>query len=121
MGSSATAVLEASEPLSGPYLAALGQLAGRLNIWLSVGGFPESVLSTGSEDATVTRVYNTHVMISPSGNICEPVYRKMHLFDCPLVGLRESATTAPGDSVHVIDSGFANIGLSICYGKLSLL
>ena len=118
MGASATDVLAASEPLSGPYLAELGRLAGRLSIWLSVGGFPESVPGDADNGSPVTRVYNTHVMISPSGQICEPVYRKMHLFDCPLVGLRESATTAPGDSVQVIDAGFANIGLSICYGQL---
>lgn len=117
MGTKATDVLAAAEPLSGPYLTALGLLAGRLNIWLSVGGFPESVPG-GSEGAPVTHVYNTHVLIAPSGKLCEPVYRKIHLFDCPLVGLRESATTAPGGSVSVIDTGFANIGLSICYGKL---
>ncbi|CAM9571334.1 unnamed protein product, partial [Hapterophycus canaliculatus] len=43
-------------------------------IWLSLGGFQEVV------PAETSKVFNTHVIISASGEI-QAAYRKIHLFD----------------------------------------
>ncbi len=55
-------------------------------------------------------------MINPSGQI-EPdsLYRKIHLFDCPLVQLQESKFTDAGNSMKVLNLRGWKIGLSICY------
>ena len=105
-----------SEKLDGPYALALCDLASRLKIWISVGGFPETIAHENLADVSFrpTKGYNTHFMISPSGIVTD-IYRKIHLFDCPLVGLFESAKVEPGASLTVADCGFARIGLTTCY------
>jgi 5'(3')-deoxyribonucleotidase len=66
----------------------LSQLAQEYQIWLSVGSFPEK--STKNPE----KMFNTHFMINPRGEIdSSSIYRKIHLFDCPLVGLQESRLT----------------------------
>lgn len=109
MGEKALDVLSADEFLDGPYITSLCKLSAKYSIWLSVGGFPEKIESDSN------KIFNTHLLISPAGNLVKPVYRKMHLFDCPLVGLCESKITAAGDTTCVIDIGFASVGLSVCY------
>jgi deaminated glutathione amidase len=106
----------ASEKLDGTYALALCELASRLKIWLSVGGFPETIDDERLADTPLrsTKGYNTHFMISPAGVVTD-IYRKIHLFDCPLVGLFESAKVEPGASLTVADCGFARIGLTTCY------
>lgn len=106
----------ASEKLDGPYTLALCELASRLKVWLSVGGFPEMITREyqADESSRPTKGYNTHFMISPAGVVTD-IYRKIHLFDCPLVGLMESAKVEPGASLTVADCGFARIGLTTCY------
>jgi hypothetical protein len=70
-------------------VAALCEIAHLSHIWLSVGGFAESRTIDG-----VTRMSNTHFLISPQGQVLDSsLYRKIHLFDAPLVGLQESRTT----------------------------
>ena len=119
---------DASETLEGPYAQALCQLASRLNVWLSVGGFPEIAQKQLKRDVqncegsgcgkdsqpSPTKVYNTHFIISPAGKIIEK-YRKIHLFDSPYAGLKESMSTVAGDSIVVADCGFARVGLTTCY------
>jgi extradiol dioxygenase family protein len=69
--------------------AALCEIAHTSHVWLSVGGFAESRTIDG-----VARMSNTHFLISPQGQVLESsLYRKIHLFDAPLVGLQESRTT----------------------------
>ena len=109
MGENARDVLSASEQLDGPYISSLCELSQKYSVWLSVGGFPEK------NESDASKVFNTHLLITPAGNVVRPVYRKMHLFDCPLVGLCESKITAAGDRTCVIDIGFASVGLSVCY------
>ena len=96
-------------------------------MWLSVGGFPEKILNTtgaaktanitGAADErtfSATKVYNTHFIISPLGEISEK-YRKIHLFDSPFSGLTESKSTEAGSSLAVAECGFARVGLTTCY------
>lgn len=110
--------ITASERLDGPYALALTALASRLNVWLSVGGFPEKIdqiIDSGEIDEKQSlKVYNTNFMISPAGLITA-IYRKIHLFDSPMAGLMESKNTAAGNSLVVADCGFARVGLTTCY------
>lgn len=73
------------------YVAGLCEVAHRHKVWLSVGGFPEKRSEYSSD--TGPCISNTHFLISPYGKIASPLYRKIHLFDAPLVGLEESKTT----------------------------
>ena len=97
-----------AEELSGPYITAICALAHELSVWISIGGFPEKIISTKTDKpdtqkdgqeplkpslSPVEKVYNSHILITPSGKIAYPVYRKLHLFNCPLVGLYESDST----------------------------
>ena len=104
-----TRVVDAAESIhDGSYVHALQHLAKANGIFLSVGGFPEV------SDVT-TKVFNTHFVINPTGDIIDPMYRKIHLFDNPLTGLVESKTTMPGKDLCVVDLGIARVGLTVCY------
>jgi deaminated glutathione amidase len=88
------------------------EIAAKKNIWLSLGGFHES---RDVGDDGPKKIYNTHIMIDPSGTI-QDVYRKIHLFDISWpVSIKESATTVAGSSTKVVPTPLGNIGLSICF------
>jgi predicted amidohydrolase len=97
--------LRDAEPIDGPSITRMRELAGELGIDLVAGSFAER--RDGHEKPS-----NTSVHIGPSGEI-ESVYRKIHLFDVTVgdVDYRESASGEPGDAV--VTSG--NIGLTVCY------
>lgn len=99
------------EPLGGPALSKYRSIAVEQGIWLSLGGFQERASSNAS-----AKGHNTHVVIDAAGRIAG-VYRKAHLFDLELPGLRlkESESTAPGTHLTVCDSPAGRIGLSVCY------
>ena len=88
--------------LNGPTIHKYKQLAIETNAYLSLGGFPE--ISNDSK-----KVYNTHIVISPQGNIVE-TYRKVHLFDYEAGGLVESSFTVPGTEAKVADIVIQDIG-----------
>lgn len=106
---------EAAEPLSGPTIARMAELARELGAWLLLGSFLEA--TRGDE-----RPFNTSVLIDPAGQVAS-TYRKIHLFDVHVDGVgavRESATRAPGDQAVVTPlalpgGGVAKLGLSVCY------
>jgi predicted amidohydrolase len=106
MGESGSQLLEVAESLNGKFITSLCQVVAENHIWLSVGGFPEIVENDNDNDidriggTNRRRVYNTHIIINPSGTISYPVYRKMHLFDCPLVNLQESLITSITLFIH---------------------
>ena len=102
------------EPIN--YVECLCLIAAKYQIWLSVGGFPEIVRSP-TTNAPTGQIYNTHLIIDPSGVVVTPLYRKLHLFDSPLAGLKESELTAAGDRSVLLDNLFGQwkLGLSICY------
>ena len=84
-------------PLDGPVLRRFRDLASRLGIWLSLGGFQETC-----EDAS--RLYNTHIVLDGSGQIVAK-YRKIHLFDVEVQDgpiLMESRSTKPGSEVSML-------------------
>ncbi|MET7333750.1 nitrilase-related carbon-nitrogen hydrolase [Nonomuraea sp. NPDC005650] len=87
-----------AEPLDGPSLAALGEVAAAYD-GLVVYGFSE---------IDGANLYNSVVAAGPSGPILH--YRKLHLFD------REKDVFTPGDlGLPVAETPHGVIGLCICY------
>lgn len=102
--------LAVQEPLEGPIVSRLRELARSHGVALILGGLPER-----SEDPA--RPYNTSVAIDENGDI-SGVYRKIHLFDVavgPGATICESRSTSAGDRVATVQLGELEIGLSICY------
>jgi predicted amidohydrolase len=94
--------LEASvaEPLDGPRVTRLREIAARHGVWL----VPGSVLETGDDGA----VHNTALLLSPTGELTAS-YRKIFPW-------RPYEPTTPGEKFVVADlDGIGRIGLSICY------
>ena len=100
----------AAEPLEGPTLSRMAQLARELRVTLLAG----SILEEGAPGG---RLYNTTVVFGPEGER-RAVYRKMHLFDVDVgdgTPYRESDAVAPGGEVVLTDTEAGRLGLSICY------
>ncbi|XP_034532089.1 deaminated glutathione amidase [Notolabrus celidotus] len=115
IGSSREETLSLSESLTGDTISQYTQLAKKLEVWLSLGGFHER----GHDWESDRRIYNSHIIINDKGDIAS-VYRKSHLFDVELpekgVSLKESAFTIPGPAlVPPIQTPIGKVGLGICY------
>jgi Predicted amidohydrolase len=92
-----------------PQLAATGELARELGIFVHIGSLPIP-LADG-------RFANRSVLFGPDGAQVA-TYDKIHLFDADIAGLnayRESATYKGGDRAVVADIGEFRLGFSICY------
>ena len=107
IGAAAGEAQAVAEPLSGPILARYRELAKQHSVWLSLGGFQERV--DGEE-----RIYYTHVVIDGGGEI-RATYRKIHLFDVPMVNLVESRQALAGSELVAVDSPAGRLGLTVCY------
>ena len=112
IGARAGEAQQIAEPLDGPLMARYKKLAKDTGIWLSLGGFQEKC---DGDD----RIFNTHVVLTSSGGMAA-VYRKIHLFDVPMVGLVESKQAisgADGPEPHLVvcDSPAGRLGVTICY------
>lgn len=98
------------QPLDGPWVRRMAELARSLEITLLLGSLPEAVPGD-------TRVHNTSLLLGPNGATLA-VYRKIHLFDIDLPGLehlKESKAVVPGADPVVAEAEFGRVGLSICY------
>lgn len=118
IGSAAAETIAQSEGLEGPSMTRYRSLASQHKLWLSCGGFHERV-EVSSPTGPETKVYNSHVLISPGGDIAA-VYRKLHLFDVDIPNgpvLMESRSTVPGEELVLCDTGSAAgvLGLTTCY------
>jgi predicted amidohydrolase len=90
----------AAEPLDGPRVRALGEVAAALGVWLIPGTVPE--LGDGG------RVYNTQVVFDPAGHLVAS-YRKVFPW-------RPYEAWSSGHEFAVFDmAGTGRAGLSICY------
>ncbi len=99
-----------AQTLEGPAIAWARALAAELGVDLLAGSFYE-----GAADAP--RGANTSAHVGPDGRV-RAVYRKIHLFDVHVDGIRyaESETEEPGDEVVVTTLADGTVlGLSICY------
>lgn len=91
---------DSAEPLDGPRVRALGQLAADLGIWL----VPGSVCERGPEG----QLFNTQLVFSPEGELAG-YYRKVFPW-------RPFEPYDPGDRFTTVDlAGIGRIGLNICY------
>jgi predicted amidohydrolase len=105
---SAPQMREAAEPLDGPRVTRLAEVARRHEMWVHGG----SVLELDGD-----RVFNTSVLFDRSGELVA-TYRKIHLFDADPPGAipsRESFLFAAGEEVVTAETEFGRVGLSICY------
>lgn len=93
-------LLDAAQPIDGPLVRELAQLAGDLKIWLVPGSICE--LSRDGE------LFNTALAFSPEGKLAAS-YRKIFPW-------RPSEPYVPGNEFVVFEmAGVGRIGLSICY------
>jgi predicted amidohydrolase len=104
------AMQAAAEPLDGSSLTWARDVAAELGIELVAG----SIVERREGQAKTS---NTSVHIDPSGQVCA-VYRKLHMFDVEVDGVRyaESEHEQAGDEVVVsrLRDG-TGLGMSICY------
>ena len=99
-----------AEPLDGPTVERMRELARELRVDLVAGSFAE-------RRADREKLSNTSVHIGPDGGI-RAVYRKIHLFDVTVgeTEYRESDSDEPGDAVVVSEAGDGTrLGLTVCY------
>lgn len=100
----------AAQPLDGPFVTGLQEIARSSGIALVVG------IAETDDDAPgrTERFRNTLVAVLPDGSIAA-VYRKVHLYDA--FGSRESDRIASGDPAQlpVFELGGVRVGLETCY------
>ncbi|NKX54305.1 carbon-nitrogen hydrolase family protein [Arthrobacter mobilis] len=94
------ALQDAAEPLDGPRVKGLRELAADLGIWL----VPGSVCERGPEG----QLFNTQLVLSPDGELAG-YYRKIFPW-------RPHEPYDPGDRFATVDlAGIGRVGLNICY------
>ncbi|WP_314195108.1 carbon-nitrogen hydrolase family protein [uncultured Arthrobacter sp.] len=94
------ALQDSAEPLDGPRIKELQQLAADLGIWL----VPGSVCERGPEG----QLFNTQLVLSPEGELAG-YYRKIFPW-------RPFEPYDPGDRFTTVDlAGIGRVGLNICY------
>jgi predicted amidohydrolase len=94
-----------AEPLDGPFVAGLAEVAASTGVTVLAGMF-----ETVPGDAA--RAFNTVVAVGPAGLV--GAYRKAHLFDA--LGWVESDRLVPGPAVPlVLDVGPIRLGVMTCY------
>ena len=93
-----------AQPLDGPWISGLQQLAADTRTTIVAGMFEEA--------AGETRCFNTVVAVSADGVLGS--YRKIHLFDA--LGWRESDRLLPGDGATlVLEVEDLMVGVMTCY------
>ena len=84
-------------------------LAAELEVWLLIG----SALVRREDGGAANR----SILAGPDGRVVA-TYDKIHMFDVDLPTgerIRESEAYAPGERAVIAETGFASIGLTICY------
>jgi deaminated glutathione amidase len=106
-GSARTDLSSFAEPLDGPFVTVLAEVADETRTTVVAGTFEP----VPGED----RVYNTVVVVGPSGLVAR--YRKVHLYDA--LGWCESDRVRPGEidgsNTPVVPLGDLSLGLITCY------
>lgn len=100
-------MLAAAQPLEGPFVEGMRQLAKNYHLWLIFG------LREQTEDATDDRAYNTVVLVDADGEIVS-TYHKVHLYDA--FGYQESRNVKPGTEYFTpLETPFGVLGVFVCY------
>ncbi|WP_251078795.1 carbon-nitrogen family hydrolase [Frankia sp. AiPa1] len=92
-----------AEPLTGPTLSALREVARERRLHLAAG----SLIERADDGA----LHNTAVLIGPDGEILH-AHRKIHLFGHDGA---ESRLLTPGTTVRAVPTALGRIGLATCY------
>lgn len=96
-----------SEPIDGPSIQFVRNLAKTFQCWIVAGSLTEA---NGKKPP-----FNAGVVIHPDGSLGKP-YRKIHLFDAEVQhGHKESDHVTAGTEVVVENLGWSTLGYSICY------
>ena len=107
MSSSRAGVVAPMEPLDGPFVTQVAQLAKTYGMWIIFG------MNEEPENPVDQRSYNTTVVLNNAGEVVA-TYRKTHLYEAGQS--RESERTIPGEKLfEPIDTPFGKLGLMICY------
>lgn len=94
---------QAAEPLSGPFVTALSQIAQEYGLWLAAGLYEQ----------TDGLPHNTVVVLDKDG-VLRGVHRKTRLYDA--FGYRESDECRAGDAPFVpIDTPVGRLGIITCF------
>ncbi len=105
-GSPRTDLSALAEPLDGPFVSALAEVAAETGATVVAGTF---------EPADEPRIYNTVVVVGPGGLLAR--YRKVHLYDA--LGWCESERVQAGEAdasnAPVVDLGELSLGVMTCY------
>ncbi|CAO3693594.1 unnamed protein product [Umbelopsis ramanniana] len=109
IGKDKNEILRLTSEAEEPFINDICQAAKQNDIWVSVGLHGKSLEA---------RVYNSHILVSPEGQI-KANYRKIHLFDVDIKGgarLMESEGTIPGTQLgSPVQTSIGKIGLQTCY------
>lgn len=92
-----------AEPLDGPLLGALADVARRTGTWIHGGSIAEL-----AEDG---RYFNTSVVLAADGSLAA-TYRKIHLFG---FDGGETVLMSAGSELVVVDTPLGRTGLATCY------
>jgi predicted amidohydrolase len=103
-----------AEPIPGPIINRLSELARRHRITLHCG----SMLETPDDPRRDPRPYNTAAVLDQDGRLIAK-YRKIHLFDAAPQGSSapylESGSIQPGNEIVTFQAAGLTIGLATCY------
>lgn len=98
-----------SEPVPEGYTSqTLAKAAREYGVYLVGGSIPEK---------DCNNYYNTSLIFNKRGEVIGK-HRKAHLFDIDVKGkitFKESAVLSPGNSITVVETSLAKIGIAICY------
>ncbi|MFE9327926.1 carbon-nitrogen hydrolase family protein [Nocardia sp. NPDC052278] len=99
-------VVAVAEPLSGPFVTGLGEIAREFGVYL-VAGTVEQVAAAG-------RIRNTLVVVGPDATLVTK-YRKVHLYDA--FGYLESDVVEPGaiEAPATFTVGAVTFGMQTCF------
>ena len=101
---SAEELSEIAESLTGSFVKGLSNAASKYKL---------GVVATLYEKSKTLRVYDTAVVLNPSGAIASS-YRKLHLYDA--LGFKESAKLISGKKIEKpVKTKSGKLGLMICY------
>ncbi|MDI6604714.1 MAG: carbon-nitrogen hydrolase family protein [Thermoanaerobacteraceae bacterium] len=92
---------------NGNTIKMLAKAASENNVFIIGGSIPELYQD---------KLYNTCFIFNQKGEMSGR-YRKIHLFDVDLKGMRfyESDTLSPGSDITIVDTGKIKLGIAICY------
>lgn len=109
VGESSADTIRNAEHDESDCIIALCGFARKYQVWLSF------CLAISSSTSSADKVYNRHLLVDVLGSVVAG-YDKIHLFDSPLAGLKESSSTLPGDKLCCNSlNPFGRLGLAVCY------